>query len=399
MGPLPGALSGVRVLDLSSVIMGPLATQTLGDLGADVITIEPAGVDTNRVMGPGPYPNLSGISLNLLRNKRNVALDAKHPAGRDAVLRLAATCDVFLTNLRPGPLRRLGLDYADVAAVRPDIVYCQAQGYPSDSDRADDPAYDDVIQAGSGIADAMAQIGQGPALAPTLLADKVAGLVVTYAVLAALFHRERTGEGQRVEVPMSEAIRAFMLVEHGAAAIPDPPVGPAGYQRILSPFRRPVRSLDGWISVFPYADSQWEAVLRHTGHDDLVGDDRLTRARRFVDPGPAYELLGEIVATRTNAEWVAFCDEHRIPVAEVATLENLVDGLPSAEHPLAGRYRLIPPPARFSRTPASVRRPAPVVGEHNREALLEAGLSDEEVTELERLGVLRADPSGPRPSG
>jgi crotonobetainyl-CoA:carnitine CoA-transferase CaiB-like acyl-CoA transferase len=335
--------------------------------------------------------------MNLLRNKRNVALDAKHPAGRDAVLRLAATCDVFLTNLRPGPLRRLGLDYADVAAVRPDIVYCQAQGYPSDSDRADDPAYDDVIQAGSGIADAMAQIGQGPALAPTLLADKVAGLVVTYAVIAALFHRERTGEGQRVEVPMTEAVRAFMLVEHGAAAIPDPPVGPAGYQRILSPFRRPVRSLDGWISVFPYADSQWEAVLRHTGHDDLVGDERLTRARRFIDPGPAYELLATIVATRTNAEWVAFCDENRIPVAEVATLDDLVNALPTAEHPLAGRYRVIPPPARFSRTPASVRRPAPVVGEHNREALLEAGLTDEEVSELERLGVLRADPSGPRP--
>jgi crotonobetainyl-CoA:carnitine CoA-transferase CaiB-like acyl-CoA transferase len=391
-----GPLSGVRVLDLTAVVMGPLATQILGDLGADVVTVENRGGDTNRRMGPGPSPELSGVSLNLLRNKRNVALDLQHHEGRAALLRVAAGCDVFVTNLRPDSLRRLGLAYEDVAAVRPDVVYCQAHGFPSDGERANDPAFDDVIQAAGGVPDAVRRASGAPAMVPTLLADKVSGLVLTYAILAALLHRQRTGQGQRVEVPMVEAVRSFMLVEHGSAAIGRPPQGEAGYRRILTPLRRPLPTADGWVTVFPFQDAHWELLLRAAGRDDLVGDPRLTLEGRQADPAFGYTTLAEVLASRATAEWLDFCSRHQIPASEVADLEAMVEALPEAEHPVAGRYKTIPPPVRFSATPAAVRRHAPLVGEHGREALAEAGLSEEEISRLEEAGVLRAGPeAGP----
>ena len=229
---MAGALQGIRVLDLTSVVMGPMATQILG---ADVITVENAPGETNRVMGPGPHSALSGTSLNLLRNKRNIALNLKHPDGRGVLMRLAATCDVFVTNLRPSSLGRLRLTYDEVRHARPDVVYCQAQGFPADTDRANDPAYDDIIQSATGVADAARRAYGEPRLVPILVADKVVGLTIVYAVLAALFHRERSGEGQHIEVPMTQAMTAFMLVEHGAGGVSQPPTGPAGYQRIPYP--------------------------------------------------------------------------------------------------------------------------------------------------------------------
>ncbi|HEY5336523.1 MAG TPA: CoA transferase, partial [Mycobacteriales bacterium] len=278
-----GPLSGIRVLDLTSVVMGPWATAILGDLGADVITFEPPHGDTNRAMGAGPHPQLSGVSLNLLRNKRNIDLDLKTDGGRALLLRLAADCDVFVTNLRPGPLERMGATYEHVAAVRPDVVYCQAQGWPSDSADAGRPAYDDIVQAASGLAD-LAELagGAAPALMPTILADKVSALTIAYAVLAALLHRERTGVGQRVEVPMVDAVRAFLLVEHGAAAIPQPPLGPAGYPRILSVERRPQRTVDGWVNLLPYSAAHYDFLFELGGRTDLVGDPRYAGGRERI---------------------------------------------------------------------------------------------------------------------
>lgn len=387
---MSGPLTGVRVLDLTSVVMGPLATQTFGDLGADVITVESAKGETNRYMGTGPHPDLSGIALNLLRNKRNVALDLKADAGRDAVLRLAATCDVFVTNLRPAPLARLRLTYDDVRAVRPDVVYCQAQGYPSDSGRADDPAYDDVIQAAGGIPDVVHRAGGERALFPSIVADKISGLTMAYAVIAALFERERSGQGQHLELPMVDALSAFLLVEHGAAAIAQPPQGPPGYQRILTPHRRPQPTADGWISIFPYTNAHFAALIDATGKDDLR-DERLgSQGGRAANPELLYGLLRSIIATKTTSEWLSLCREVGIPAAEVADLDGMVERLPDAEHPVTGTYKSIPPPVRFSRTPAdATRRPAPLVGQHNREVLLEAGLTDAEVDALEDAGVLR----------
>lgn len=391
---LEGALSGIRVLDLSSVVMGPFATQVLGDLGADVICVESATGDTNRVMGPGPHKWLSGVSLNLLRNKRNIALNLKHEAGRDALLRIAATCDVFVSNLRPGPLSRLRLDYDNVAAVRPDIVYCQAHGFPSDSERANDPAYDDIVQAATGVADATHRSYGEPVLVPTIFADKVAGLTIAYAVLAALFHRARTGEGQRIEVPMTDAVKAFMLVEHGAGAILRPPLGPAGYERILTPERRPQRTKDGWINVLPYSKESYDALFTAGGRDDLIGDERYQHGRARIENSDfLYQQVRKILATRTTEEWLEFCRQHSIPVTRVVTLEEIVEEQPEATHPVAGTYKQVRPAVRMSKTPPTVRRGAPLPGEHNQEVLREVGYSDEEIDALIESGALRVIPS------
>jgi crotonobetainyl-CoA:carnitine CoA-transferase CaiB-like acyl-CoA transferase len=386
-----GPLDGIRVLDLSSVIMGPLATQTLGDLGADVIWVEPPAGDITRVMVAGAHPELSGVALNLHRNKRSVALDLKRAAGRDAVLSILSSCDVLVTNLRPRPLARLGLGYDDLAPDHPQLVFCQGVGYPSDSPRADAPAYDDVIQSASGVADAFA-LGQGaPNLVPSILADKVCGTVMAQAVLAGLVHRLRTGEGQRVEVPMLDVMQAFMLVEHIGAAATVPPSGPVGHLRILTPHRRPQRTSDGWIDVLPYEAAHWEDVFSAGGREDLVGDARIQDRRlRFLESDFLYAVLGDVLATRTTAEWLAFCEGRGIPATELATLAGIVEGLPVVEHPHAGSYHRVPPAVRYGRSPSTVRRPAPLVGEHGREVLAECGWSARQIDELVASGVLHA---------
>ena len=386
-----GPLHGVRVLDLTSVIMGPFATQILGDLGADVICIEDAGGDTNRVMGPGTEPGLSGVSLNLLRNKRNLCIDLKAPAGRDAVLCIAATCDVLVTNLRPAPLARLRLTYDDIRVVRPDIVFCQAHGWPSETNNGNRPAYDDIMQAATGVVDAFRLQTGEPSFTPTIVADKVSGLTIAYSIIAALFHRERTGEGQFLEVAMTDAVTAFMLVEHGAAAIPVPPLGPAGYSRILTPNRKPQRTLDGWIAVLPYARSHYNDLFTKGDRADLIDDPRVrSGTARIANADTLYRDVAVIISTDTTANWLAFCAEHDIPASSVRTLDELVGELPIAEHPTSGPYRQITPPARLTATPASVRLPAPHLGEHNRDVLREVGLTDLAIDELTRDHVLHA---------
>lgn len=381
--PRPGPLDGIRVLDFSSVIMGPYATQMLGDMGADVICVEGPDGDINRTMGPCPAEGLSGVALNLLRNKRNVALDINDPHAREAFLRIAATCDVLVTNLRPGSLGRMRLTYDDLREVRPDIVMCRAQGWPTDGGAGDRPAYDDVIQAASGISHSFELRGGRPEFAPTLVADKVAGLTIVSAVLAALVHRERTGEGQLVEVPMVDAVSSFTLVEHGVGAVFEPPLGPPGYSRILAPARHPFATLDGWMSVLPYSLANYRDLFREGGRDDLLDDPRIaTVASRAAHVAALYAIVEEIVASRTTAFWVEFCEQHDIPAGRVRTLDEVLADLPLADHPHAGRYRVIPPPARFSRTPASVRRPAPRRGEHTAEVLAEVGLGSDEIGPL-----------------
>jgi crotonobetainyl-CoA:carnitine CoA-transferase CaiB-like acyl-CoA transferase len=387
--PPAGPLAGVRVLDITSMIMGPFATQIFGDLGADVIAIEPRRGDTNRAMGPGPLPQLSGVAMNLLRNKRNVALDFQRPEGHQAVLDIASTCDVFVTNLRPGTLQRAGLTYSDVAAVRPDVVYCQAHGYPTGTPRQDDPAYDDVIQAETGIADATARVTGQPMIAPTLLADKACGLTVAYSVLAALYRRAVTGLGDHIEVPMLDTMTAFMLVEHGAAAVPRPTLGAAGYPRILTPFRRPWPTKDGWMMVLPYTKEHYDSIFAASGRTDLLGDERYSTGRkRIANAGFLYDEVGRMLANKTTAEWVAFFRQHDVPAAEVGVLEDLIESLPDAEHPHAGRYKLIPPPVRFAGAPQSVRRPAPLIGEHTEEVLAEVGYDAEDIASLRSSGAL-----------
>lgn len=377
-----GPLQGIRVLDLTSVIMGPYATQLLGDHGADVIAVEPPGGDYSRAMGPAVVPGLSGIALNLLRNKRSVALDLRAAGAREVVLRLAATCDAVVTNLRPAVLARLGLGYDDVSAVRPDVVYCQATGFALDDERADDPAFDDVIQAGSGVVTATLTHTGTASYAPTVLADKVCALFLANAVTSALLHRQRTGEGQFLHLSMLDVMRSFMLVEHGAGAIPEPPLGPAGYARALTTMRRPHRTLDGLLCVLPYSAANFDDLFATGGRPDLIGDER-SRGRDHINHAEfLYGALRPILATRTTAEWLAFCHAHQIPAGPVVGLQDLVNELPFGEHPLAGRYRVIPGGVRYARTPTAVSRPAPTPGQHTVDILTGLGYPPDEVTAL-----------------
>lgn len=379
----------MRVLDLTSVIMGPLATQVLADLGAEVISIEDRTGDTNRAMGPGPTPGLSGVSLNLLRNKLSVGLDLKDDRGRTAALRLASTVDVVVTNLRPGPLGRLGLSYNELVEVRPDVIFCQAHGYRSDGPDANAPAYDDIIQSASAIGDLFEHQGHAPSLMPTLVADKVAGLTIVSAITAALFHREKTGEGQHIEVPMIDVMQSFVLVEHGAGAIPEPAVDTAGYKRILTAERRPQQTADGWINVLPYTDDHYHALFRFGSREDLMNDSRIaTRESRIANSDSLYREVADILKGATTDTWLARCEKEGIPATRAATLDELVDALPQAEHPVAGTYRVIPHPVRYSATPASVRSHAATLGQHTRQALAAVGYADDELDLLAAEGVI-----------
>lgn len=391
----PGALGGVRVLDLTTVVMGPYATQVLGDLGADVIKVETGRGDTNRFMGGGPHPELSGIALNVNRNKRAVSLDLKHPDGMAALRRLLATCDVFVTNLRPGPLRRLGLAYDAVASEHPRLVYCQAQGFRTGSGEEDRPAYDDIVQAAAGLA-RLSEVTTGTTtFLPSIVADKVAGQTIVQAVLAALFHRERTGQGQRVEVPMFDAVLAFNLVEHlSRAAVPG---GPAGYSRIMTRTRGPHPTSDGHVAMMPYTDEHWRRLFAAVGREELLAepwfadlDERLLNAERV------YAELQRIVAERTTAEWLELCEREGIPANPVPSLDDIVAEpalhrgmLTDTEHPVVGTYRSVGPPMIMDATPLTVRRPAPLRSEHTAEVLAEVGFTADEIDRLVASGAAR----------
>lgn len=384
-------LAGIRILDLTSVIMGPLATQQLADLGADVITLETPKMSTNREMTDGPVPGMSGMALNLLRNKRSIVVDLKTDAGREVALAVAASCDVFVTNLRPGSLGRLGLDHPSLAAKAPGLIYCQAQGFPTESPHADDPAYDDIIQAATGVADVGARVHGRPALVPTIMADKVTGLIIVQAILAALFQRTRTGRGCHLEVPMAEAMTQFMLVEHGAGAVSVPATGPAGYRRIMTPHRRPARTADGWIHVLPYSRRNYTDLFTAGGRTDLLDDPRIASVgSRVRNADTLYRDVEGLMTARTTDEWLALCRERQIPASPIVTLDELIEDQPVVCHPVAGKYHAVRSPIRIDgRIDAAPRRPAPMQGEQTAEILAEVGYAPADVEQLLADAVVR----------
>lgn len=388
-----GALQGFRVLELSSVIMGPYGSQILGDLGAEVIKVETDEGDSNRDMGGGPHKELGGIALNINRNKRAVSLDLKAAAGREAFLRILDTCDVLVTNIRPGPLARLKLSYEDVGPDRPRLVFCQAQGFRSGTAEENRPAYDDIIQAAAGLPRLTELTTGKTAFLPALIADKVAGQTIVQAVLAALLYRERTGRGQRIEVPMFNAVFAFTLVEHlSRAAVPGEP---AGYSRIMTTTRGPHRTLDGYIAMMPYTDAHWHRLFAAVGREELLNEPWFgDRATRLIHAQRVYAELAAIVAERTTGEWLELCEREGIPANPVPSLdeiladESLHRGMISvAEHPVIGSYRVVGPGMIFDETPISVRRPAPRRSEHTAEVLAEVGYTAEEISALTAAGV------------
>jgi crotonobetainyl-CoA:carnitine CoA-transferase CaiB-like acyl-CoA transferase len=395
---MPGPLAGVRVLELATVVLGPWACQILGDFGADVVKVEPPSGDSNRNVGPRKSPDMGALFLNCNRNKRSAVLDLKHPAGRDAALRLAARADVLVHNYRPAALARLGLEYEAVRAANPSIVYCGTYGYGRSGPYRDRPAYDDSIQAAAGLTLLQAGALGVPRYVPTILADKTTALSVVSAVCAALFHRARTGEGQEIEVPMFETLVSFVMAEHLWGATFEPAEGPIGYSRLLSEERRPLRTSDGYLAVLPYLDEHWRSFCAVTGRNDLLAQERFASLpSRLAHIDDLYRALAGVMATRSTAEWMAALEPAGVPAVPLRSLEDLLDdehllatGFWSmAEHPTEGRLRLPAPASRFSATPADVRRLPPRLGEHTREVLAEAGLTESEIEALLRGGAAR----------
>lgn len=395
---MAGVLDGVRVVDLSTVILGPWATQQLGDMGADVIKVETPGGDTTRQIGEARNPGMASFFMGTNRNKRSVVIDIRKPEGRDALFRLVGTADVLVHNMRPSIAAKLGMDEARFAEAYPGLIFVKTYGFRGGGPMENKPAYDDVIQAASGIADLQRVTAEGgePRYVPTIIADKISSFYLVSAVLGALFHRERTGEGQVIEVPMFEALVDFLMVEHSNGAIFEPPVGPMGYARLLNKMRRPYRTRDGYMAVLPYSTQNWQDMFRIAGREDLIDDPRFVDlATRTQHSEEIYGILAEMVATRTNAEWQRDLDAAAIPVQRVNSKEDLLtdEQLMAtgfwhiADHPTEGRVRMTDPPVRYSKTPNAIRRPQPRLGEHSRELLAEAGYSDAEIDALMECGA------------
>jgi crotonobetainyl-CoA:carnitine CoA-transferase CaiB-like acyl-CoA transferase len=374
-----GPLSGIKVIELATVVMVPFAGQLLGDMGADVIKVEGENIDSARVLGEVLDEELSGVALNLLRNKRSIRLDLKAERGRDAVLRLLDTADVFITNLRPGALARLGLGHETVLPGRRHLVYCEAHGFRAGSGEAERPAFDDIIQAETGMTRMGERAGMDVRFIPSVIADKLTGLYIALAVLGALVHRAATGEGQRVEVPMFDSVLSFNLVEHLAGATT--PGGSTGYSRIMSPHRRPHKTKDGYLAVLPYSDRDWRALYEAVGRERELDDAPFVSHRqRLENPDRVYESLATVIAQRTTQEWLELCRELGVAASPVPSLDEIANDtakhrgvLEPMSHPVVGDYRSINPPIRFEASPMSVRRAAPLVGQHTIEVLQEAG--------------------------
>jgi len=398
----PGPLAGVRVLDLTSVVLGPYATQILGDLGADIVKIEAPGGDVLRHVGPMRNPGMGHLFLHMNRNKRSVVLDLKQPAARGALLRLAQTADVLVHNIRQQAMERLGLGHGALAAANPRIVYAAAVGFGSGGRYAGKPAYDDLIQGLSGLASVMAEADGGePRYVPVTMADRTVGLYVANAISAALFRRERTGQGQFVEIPMFELFTQFVMNDHLGGLTFDPPLGEPYYARLLAPHRRPYATADGHLCVLIYTDRQWASFFRIIGAQDKLRRDPIfaTHSARAANIAAVYAYVADVLRTRGSAEWTELFEAADIPVMPLHSVTSLLDDPHLAdagffqmqEHPSEGRLRVMGVPGGWSGCEPAVRRPAPRLGEHTAELLREAGLSDGEIAAA-MAGVEAAGP-------
>jgi crotonobetainyl-CoA:carnitine CoA-transferase CaiB-like acyl-CoA transferase len=393
----PGPLQGVRVIDLTTVMFGPYCTQIMGEMGAEVIKVESPEGDIGRQTGVTRSKGMSAAHLMKGRNKRSVVLDLKQPAGLEALQRLTTTGDVFVHNMRPQAVRKLGIDYEVVSTWKPDIIYAVATGFGEDGPYAERPAYDDLIQGMAGMAGLYGMVTGEPRYAPTVLADKTSGLFLLYAITMALFHRERTGAGQKVQVPMFECLVSFLMNEHLQARTFEPPQGKAGYQRLLTPHRRPYATADGYLCVIPYNNRHWQRFFALIERPELATDERFAQqAARSQHIDALYAIVAESMRTRSTAEWLTLLEQADIPCGPMHTPDEVfhdphlqaVGMFPEIEHPTEGKIRHIKVPVRFTRTPGGLQRHAERLGGSSAAVLGELGYTPEQIADLAQRGVI-----------
>ena len=394
-----GPLEGYRVVDLTSVLFGPYCTMLMGDMGADIVKVESPAGDTTRATGPGRNPGMAAFFMLCNRNKRSICLDLKREGAREALRRLVDGADVFIHSIRPQAIARLGLAPEAVRARNPRIVYVGLHGFSETGPYAGRPAYDDIIQGGSGLAQLMAPLAGEPRFTPMVTADKTCGLTATYAVIAALLHRERTGEGQFVEVPMFEAMAHFNTMEHLYGHVFDPPMAPMGYPRVLAKWRKPYPTRDGHLNMLAYNDAQWRRFVEAVGRGGLADDPRFaTLDARTRNVEEVYAIVGGILAERSTDEWIGLLERLEIPYMRVNALEDLPEDphlkatgfFRRTEHPTEGPIIQPDFPIRFSESPHGLRIHAPRLGQHTEEVLGEAGFAAAEIRTLIESGAAAA---------
>ncbi len=383
-----GPLAGIRILDLTTVLFGPFGAQTLGDWGADLIKVEGLTGDQWRYTGQFRNRGMSGQFMAANRNKRSVAVDLKTAGGAEVLRRLIARADALVTNIRPAALERLGFGYEACKALNPRIIYAAATGFGQDGPWAKRPAFDEIVQAASGLASAIGTDDE-PAFVPSLVGDKLCGLALAGAVAAALVYRERTGKGQLVEVPMLETVAAFNSIEMLGGHAFVPPIGPSGYKRVKE--RRPVKTKDGWLTMLPYSGENWCTFFETVGHPECIEEFSVRDPiKRAANIDAIYARMNKIALERTTAEWEALLLKIDVPHASFAKMTEVgeqphlkaVGLFQKLEHPTEGTIQQARPPARFSESPAAIRRLPPRLGEHTREILAEVGYSQADIEAL-----------------
>jgi crotonobetainyl-CoA:carnitine CoA-transferase CaiB-like acyl-CoA transferase len=386
-----GPLEGVKVLDLTSVVLGPMTAQYLGDMGADVIKIEPPEGDITRSIGPRRSEGMGALFLANNRNKRSVVIDLKTREGQAVLHKMAAGSDVLLQSIRASSAERIGLSYARLAELNPRLIYCHVKGFSDAGPYAGRPAYDDIVQALSGFAMLQTIAAREPRYVPSIIADKVTAVHAAYAIVLALFHRARTGQGQQVGVPMLETMVAFNSAEHLGGGVFEPQVGKMGHESVREGMRRPFKTKDGYLCALPYTDTNWRRFFELIARPDLAADPRFgTQAGRQKNLKLVWSELAKQLATRTNAEWIELFGGADIPFAVVNDLEDLLHDphleaigfWRIVEHPSEGMLRMPANPIEMSASPPSIRRPPPRLGEHTAEVLRSFGFDESAIERL-----------------
>jgi formyl-CoA transferase len=405
-------LSGLKVVDLTAVLMGPYATQFLGDFGADVIKVEPPSGDLVRSIGPGRSPGMGPIFLNANRSKRSISINLKTTEGRALLLDLCRTADALVYNVRPAAMARLGLSYEEISAANPRIIYAGLYGYGQDGRYARRPAYDDLIQGGATLPHLFMLSGSSePRYVPSAIADRIVGLTALSGILAALIERQRSGRGQRVDVPMFETMVGFILGDHLGGLTFDPPLDGGGYARQLARDRRPFRTADGFVCALVYTDNHWRRFVEAIGQPDLMETDPrfATFPARMENVAHVYRWLTDLFQTRTSAEWIALLDEIDVPVMAMHSFETVLEDPHLAEvgffqrvdHPSEGEIVTMANPVRMSASPVEPQRLAPRLGEHTIEVLRELGADEGRIQMLLDRGIVTAatQPASPDKRG